>query len=346
MNSQYVRYLLRSAAAGSILLLSVSPVTAGRMFPDEPSRPHIHAGTAPNWGYNQTCWQRFPPLPPCEGEACHADPGQFSGQAYPGQLYQPGEIYTPQSGLVIPGQSFSTLPSSLMPANSEGLRYAPGSVTNPNPASSAYPAPAELTPYQGPPSQVPPIPDPSLAFPGPINATPAPVQDFRAVPAPTSQLPPLPAPPVIVPPVPGQTSMAPQQLMLDASGRLVIASSASSSAQHGSQSGRYGSRSRIAVAQQPEMMIQGMARLPVQFANAPASAAPNASRYGRSQVPTVPSSQPAMMESHQGVPVRAISQSQPVSAGSRYGAARHAAPAIPEQRLEPLSSTPPASPYR
>ncbi len=346
MNSHYVRHLLRSAATGSILLLSMSPATAGRMFPNEPSRPHIHAGTAPNWGYNQTCWQRFPPLPPCEGAACHTDAAQFSNQYYPGPSYQPNEIYTPQSGLVIPGQSFSTLPSSLMPANSEGLRYAPGSATNPHPAGSAHPAPAELTPYQGPPSQVPPIPDPSLSFPGPINETPAPVQEFRAAPAPTSPLPPLPAPPVIVPPVPDQTSMAPQQLILDASGRLVIASSAGPSAQHGSQSGRYGSPSRIAVPQQPEMMIQGMARLPVQFANAPVSASPNSSRYGRSQVPAVPSSQPAMLESHQSLPVRAISQSRPVSASSRYGAARHAVPSLPEQRLEPLSSTPPASPYR
>jgi len=346
MISQSLRHLLRSAATGSILLLSVAPADAGRMFSDQPSRPHIHAGTAPNWGYNQTCWQRFPPQPPCDGASCPTETGPFPGQTYPGPVYQPNEIYTPQSGLIIPDQNFSTLPSALMPSNSEGLRYAPGAATNSHPSASHYPSPTELTPYQGPPSQVPPIPDPSVTFPGPINDAPASVQELNAVPGPATPLPPLPAPPANGPPGSGQTSFAPQQLIMDPSGRLVIASSPGSSPQHSSQAGRYGSPARMAVPQQPEMMIQGMAKVPVKMSNAPLAASSNSNRYGRSPVPAVPTSQPAMMNSQAGPPVRAISQSRPISAGSRYGTARPTTPSLPEQRLEPLSSTPQATPYR
>lgn len=334
MDTNYLRHLLRSAATVSILSLSVAPASAGRMFPDEPSRPHVHAGSVPVWGFNQTCWQRFPPLPPCsESGSCYQ--GAANG-AVEYRQHENADIDAPQSGLMVPQQSFSTLPGSVSPPNVRGLRYAqepaysqPGSLPN-----TTMHAP------EGPLKTVPPLPG-SGPLPAPGSSFSEPLQQFRAIPSNPSPLPPLPAPPALMPPgavpaTPGQTSFAPQQLILGANGRLSVASSAAARAARGASSSRYENRSQLIFPQQPSAMTPQAAIPPMQFSSASVNSISTrtSSSYGQS--------------GSQQLNVSSVSQSRPAGPSSAYRTAAPDGPAQPASpmSLEPLRSTPRPAPYR
>ena len=335
MDTTYIRHLLRSAATGSILLLSVSPASAGRMFPDEPSRPHVHAGSVPNWGFNQTCWQRFPPLPPCsENGSCYQD--AMHGAVEYGQ-HETTNIYTPQPGLMIPGQSFSTLPESIPPSNFPGLRYSQEPVYS---QPGTLPNATTILPSEGPLTTVPPIPN-AGPLPTPSSSYSEPLQQFHAIPSSPAPLPPLPAPPALmppaaVPPVPGQSSYAPQQLILGADGRLSVASSGGSGTIQGSPSARYGNRSQLILPHQPPVMTPAVAMPTMQYSSASVSSANSrsSSRYGQT--------------SSQKLSVSPVSQSRPVDQSSSYRTGVVTVPAqpTPPMNLEPLRSTPRPAPYR
>ncbi len=108
MDSHNVKHAVLSAAAGSVLLLSGNLVLAGdHLIEFEPDRPQISPGCQPNWGFHQTCWRRFPSLPPCN--ECNVG---ISEAAY-GDSFAPG-IYTQQQPYVISGDQ---------PLSAGGSRY-------------------------------------------------------------------------------------------------------------------------------------------------------------------------------------------------------------------------------
>ena len=334
MDTTYIRHLLRSAATGSILLLSVTPAEAGRMFPDEPSRPHVHAGDMPNWGFNQTCWQRFPPLPPCSGNGSCYQNGMQGAVEYSQQ--ENANIYTPQNSMMMPGQSFSTLPGTVSPSNVPGPRYSQEPVYSQPGILPNVPMQAS----EGPLITVPPVPS-SGPLPPPGSSYSEPLQQFQAIPSAPTPLPPLPAPPALmqpgaVPGIPGQTSFAPQQLILSADGRLSVASSRGTQAIQGSPSARYGNRSQLILPQQPSVVAPPMAMPQMQFSNVSGSSVNSrpSSRYGQS--------------SSQELNVQPVSQSRPVMQSSNYrtGTPDVRVQSAPQMNLEPLRATPRPALYR
>ena len=189
MDVRFVKQVLRSAAAGSAILLAAASGEAGVLCPVEPSRPHVSAALAPNWGFNPTCWQRFPPVPSCDSAVgCATDPYR-SGEHFA----QQGMIYAPQSGLMMPDQLLMSQPVSVLPQSHGSQRYSGGIAT---------PSPAAVMPSQN-------LPAPE-------------VRTFQ--PAPMS-LPPLPSPQSAEPVVPGQSSVLPNRLVFGADGRITAASS-------------------------------------------------------------------------------------------------------------------------
>ena len=107
MDVRCVKRVLRTAAASSALLFAAGPAVAGVLCREQPSRPHVSAALAPNWGFSQTCWQRFPAVASCDsGVGCATD----SSGANQLNLHQ-GMIYAPQSGLMLPDQSLYSSPA-------------------------------------------------------------------------------------------------------------------------------------------------------------------------------------------------------------------------------------------
>ncbi len=328
MRSLDLRQLFRAAAAGSALLVSLSTATAGRMFPDEPSRPHIMAGSQPNWGYNQTCWQRFPPLPPCNSDGnCYGygDPSQGS-LGYEQQSHS----YVPDSQLMQPSQSFSTLPGSVMPPGMNSMPYSP-------PAADSHQGGYSM-PSAGPSTALPPVPE---HFSNPSSE---PLKTFQAPQSAPSFLPPLPGPIDAVPPIPGQSRVAPQRFMIEPNGKVAVTQNSMPSSK--SSSSRYGQSvpSQMPVPQ-TAAPYQGMQISPMQFANS-TNARPEAQagqRYGQLPVNTVNSTTVPPRQSQTSIPVRAISQSRTTQSGSgaRYGTVRPATSSAQQPlNLEPLRTTP------
>ena len=234
MDVRYVKQVLRSAAAGSAILLAVSPGTAGVLCPVEPSRPHVSAADSPNWGFNPTCWQKFPPVPSCDSTVGCSSAPYGSGAQYT----QQGMIYTPQSGLMVPEQSLMSQPVSVLPHSFGSQRYSGGNVT-PSPAggSSVF------------------VPQPSQQqFPGGYGIPVQPVPEVRTFQPAPMPLPPLPSPSTqpAASAVPGQASVLPNRLMFGVDGRIVAAPN---SIQRSSS--RYGNREQAANTAAQSVSAQG-----------------------------------------------------------------------------------------
>jgi hypothetical protein len=248
MESRNVKQLLQSAATGSFLLLSAAPLAAGHIFPDEPQRPHMTAGCLPNWGYNQTCWQRFPPVPPCDSAS---DCNNNFRPALP-DSEQPGSIYTPPSGLLLPNQNLYQQPGSILPPSAGGSRYALPAQPDPHSKGSELFLPSSPVPstYGGslPPYQLMPQ-DPAAVVPGSSFNTP-PVPKLHPTPLPPSALPPLPSPPAGLSQPQGQTRFTPDRLMFTPDGRIVAGPAATSNSP--ATSSRYGGRQQV-----PPVLMHG-----------------------------------------------------------------------------------------
>ncbi|MFO0428004.1 MAG: hypothetical protein ACK526_15670, partial [Planctomyces sp.] len=194
MDSRIVRRLVRSTAAGSVILLSSLTVDAGgHLGHREPERPQVSAGCQPMWGFNQTCWRQFPPVPPCDNSPL--DPA--------GNAFQSSGIYVPQShpGMNVSGSptgawetgpsdnSWSVLPpsqaGSVEPmATGSGIpsgRYAPEtqlprasspSVTMPPGFSNQIQSPPAIPFSPGGPSAVPQVPGNLPPLPGSLAPIP------------------------------------------------------------------------------------------------------------------------------------------------------------------------------
>ena len=219
MDVRYVKQVLRTLAAGAALLVTTASGAAGVLCPVEPSRPHVSAALAPNWGFHQTCWQRFPPVPPCNSAAgcitnSFGEVGYFDHQ---------GMMQMPQSGLMMPDQPMMSQPVSVLPQSMGSQRYSSGFGT---------PSPADGSSVLAPQPSLPRLPDGYGVPVQPIPQNPSPVIPSRDVPAPAVQtfepapisLPPLPSPQSPGPVVPDQSRLMPNRLIFGA-GRRIAATS-------------------------------------------------------------------------------------------------------------------------
>ena len=329
MITRTIKQLFAAASVGSAILVSAMPVNAGRMFKEEPSRPHTFAGCQPAWGYNQTCWQRFPALPPCDSTGnCYGQPSEGMTQ-----YDHAGSVYAPQSSGAVVDPGFSAMPHSLMPGQHSPQMFVPNTGTGNG--STAVQDP--LQHYSAPPQ--------TLQSPEPAAELPS--QQIPPVPNGTLALPPLPAPPEAVPAVPGQTRFQPQyeQLMIGADGRLTTATAMNRNQAFNSNTGRYGQVNRPVASQHvASTSPQRRTGPPVHFADAVTN--PATQQNQRYAQPAGIASRPASANNGYSArtlakPVSQSQNTQPTTT-SRYGVTRPAtsvteAPAIV---VEPLRKTP------
>lgn len=337
MISRTFKQLFAAASVGSIILVSAMPANAGRMFKDEPSRPHTFAGCQPAWGYNQTCWQRFPALPPCDSNGnCYGQPA--GGMT---EYDHAGSVYAPQNSGEVVNPGFSAVPHTLMPGQNSPQMFVPNTGTGNGSTELHYGSPtgnaaiqAPLQQYSAPPQTLQP-------------AGEHPSQQVPPVPNGTLPLPPLPAPPEAVPAAPGQTRFQPQyeQLMIGADGRLTTATAMHRNQAFNSNAGRYSQVNRPVASQQvASPSPQRRTGPPVHFADAVAN--PATQKNQRYTQPAGTASRPASANNGYSArtlakPVSQSQNTQPTTT-SRYGLTRPAtsvtvAPAIV---VEPLRKTP------
>lgn len=340
MFSRTIKQLFAAAFVGSVALVSALPVNAGRMFKEEPSRPHTFAGCQPAWGYNQTCWQRFPALPPCDSN------GNCYGQASEGATSydHSGGVYAPQDTGAVVDPSFSTVPYSLMPGQYSPRIIVPNDGTTNASPQFQYGSPADNPSGQAPLQQYS-APPQTLQSSEPSVDHPA--QQVPPVPAGPLALPPLPGPPEALPPAPGQTRFQPQyeQLMIGADGRLTTATAVHRNQQYPSSASRYGQINRPVASQQiPSRSLPRRTGPPIHFADAAADSGTQPNQH--SARPSGTASHPASTNNGYSARTLAKPVSQTHNAlptnSSRYGTSRPAAsvPMAPAIVVEPLRRTP------
>lgn len=187
MDVRQMTRILRLAANGSLVLLGATLVHAGDRPHEQPTRPHMSAACSPNWGFNQTCWSRFPEMPACQTSGCND--GAQGYENYPSQPM----LYTPQNPMTYQGSQFIApaygspqRPISVFPDSTQGNA---GASSNGMSATPVVPTPHTTAPqYFGP------------SLPSAVPATPgATMQPASPVPAAPTGLPPLPAPPATAP---------------------------------------------------------------------------------------------------------------------------------------------------
>ncbi len=167
MDPHHVGLVFRSAAAGSLLVISTGLACGGHLFRHDPDRPVVSPACHPAWGYHQTCWRRFAPVPPCDGCGSH-DSGNFSDQGTQSSLY------VPQPGVIVPQyiQPTQSLPLSVLPGQHAGnssmgsvpsvapSTISPSATVPPLPPEPGMSAPSILQPQsvQPVPGNLPPLP--------------------------------------------------------------------------------------------------------------------------------------------------------------------------------------------
>lgn len=276
MNVRMLTRLFQAATVGTSMLSCLSSFAGDhRLFPDEPQRPHVSAACQPNWGFNQTCWQRFPQLPPCEGQSSCMNGQCGTSSVYVPQTLQP-QMMHPQMmhPPVMPTQS---LHPEMMP-HSYPMAPATGSPSMPvmpsMDSATQWSSPPAMHPFPSGSSAVPSGPDHSMRYAAP-QSSPGPAfqdslqtpQTFQA-PGSVPALPPLPepaqgmdSPTSQVPAIPGQSNMGPRPrdyrtvrpIQVTPASRVTAPGNAS----------RYGqpSASTAPVMSQPHMVDNNTARL-------------------------------------------------------------------------------------
>lgn len=204
--SKLTELLFRAAATGSLVLLGSVVAFAGDRQHELPSRPYTSAACSQNWGYNRTCWSRFPEVPGCPGLGLGGGPSYSpAGDEYDPsqQQQQPQMTYTPENEtmlheqpLVSPERGFSNSPISVYPKSSpeesdemsEDKAAAPASGaqqdSDPN-ALPSTPAPGSAPTLRAP-LPLPPLPQPPVTAPGHSFFIPKtmarPVSNFESAP--------------------------------------------------------------------------------------------------------------------------------------------------------------------
>jgi hypothetical protein len=170
---KWTQLFFRVAAGGSLVLMGSAVLLAGDRQHEQPTRPHTSAADSPNWGFNQTCWSRFPAVPDCPGNSREFSTG---GSGYETYLSQP-MYFAPQNATMMhehrptaPEYGFPNSPINVYPNTSpaaqdqkSGGAAAPSRNGNPQiPDPGAMQSP----PIPGVPSTLPPLPAPPLPAPG------------------------------------------------------------------------------------------------------------------------------------------------------------------------------------
>lgn len=227
MDVRELKQLLTTAATGSLILLGANMVLAGERSHEQPTRPHISAACAPNWGFNQTCWSRFPPVPNCQGHCFDNLQVGYGSESDQEMIYSPqGSLVLPNSQIVVPEYRGIQSPISVFPDSSIGVT---GGTTNGLP----------VMPSQG---NVPPA---SSILPRPVPSRPVPPHPHMT-PDTVNELPPIPAPPAVSP---NQTSIQRSYRSMGA-GQSQAGIVSPQVSNHGQASSRYGNpvSSRPAIA--------------------------------------------------------------------------------------------------
>lgn len=159
MDSRHMANIVRTAAAGSILLLPSGIVLAGagaghHLFKHQPNRPIVSPACDPAWGYHATCWNRFPPI-----AACDQWTAGYSGSA--GVAMPPGTSLPLQGSApisILPGRGngelVPTIPQQPAPVPHPGVPH-PGA---PHPGNTQFPLPP-----------LPPSPQPRYEYERPVE---------------------------------------------------------------------------------------------------------------------------------------------------------------------------------
>ena len=245
---KWTHLFFRVAAGGSLVLAGSAVVLAGDRHHEQPTRPHSSAANSPNWGYNQTCWSRFPAVPDCPGNSREFSSEGYGYESYPSQpiYYGPQNATMMQEQRAVsPEYGFPNSPINVYP--------------NTSPASQDQKSGGAAAPTA---SGHPQIPDPHTSPSPPVPGAP-------------STLPPLPAPPL---PAPGQSSFWPNMTGPD---RQMVAGSVSASGSTLQTGARYAIpvRSGIPVSASAPVVSGSYAGSFVSNAYSP-SAASAPSRYG------------------------------------------------------------------
>ncbi len=337
MDVRELKQLLSTAATGSLILLGTGALLAGDRCHEQPSRPHLSAACAPNWGFNQTCWRRFPPVPDCPGTGC-----DLTQESYGSPLPQQ-QIYTQENSLLLPSSQIVTPEYGSVQSPLSGFRYSmPGASGG---AATGMP-PLPSLGNSAPSSTM----QPQFSTTEPLNGPPAPnMGNFPPTYVPGSgspiALPPLPAPMTPVPqvPMPDQSSL--QRSYRSSGSEQPLTGLAQSSSNNGQMTSRYGVPGQSGGVGAPgspltnalitnatsmgSMPIVELPRRPVQNLSSTGGRYGNVSRSQQVPAPnvTVPGiGQPPMTFASQS----RIMTSQPKSSASyRSGAAMPQVPATP-----------------
>lgn len=262
--SSWPRLFFSLAVNSSFVLLGSATLHAGDRAHEQPTRPHMSAAYSPNWGFNRTCWSRFPAVPECTGMGCEFSQDAYGHENFPMQqaVYTPQNAVLPPYGMqpyqqpfVSPGYGFSQSPISVYP--------------NTSPANNSGSSSAG-TPATGNPS-----------MPNPHSSPATPVPDVP------SNLPPLPAPPF---PAPGQSSFHPNMSGPNSQMMFGSAARSHSTLQTGARYGTSGSSRMPAAASTPP--TNGSFSQTLLSNTRPLSVGPTGGRYGSvrpaQQMPAVP----------------------------------------------------------
>lgn len=139
MDKQWMKRIVQFAAVGSVGLIMGSSVTAGLKHDDGPDREQVNPACHPTFGYHQTCWRRFPPLPPCD--ICQqCQPGMTPTYSHDGGSGQLTPLPLNYSSNSTPSMTPSPqpVPTSDFGAAGQGGRYG-GHTMMPSPEMSAVP---------------------------------------------------------------------------------------------------------------------------------------------------------------------------------------------------------------
>ncbi|MCA9063199.1 MAG: hypothetical protein KDA96_09070 [Planctomycetaceae bacterium] len=202
IDAPWIRRLLQSTAVGAILLQSAGLSAGDFLIRHEERRPQISPACMPNWGFHQTCWRVFPPLPPCDSDCGVCGTTGGLNPAYSGSVNDyPQPVNTYRS--ITPTAPLSVFPPTMGKPQAEPLPHTEGGGYVPIQPDGF----GKLPEYQ-------PLPQPGMAVPGvpqPADTSLIPALPAPSVPVP--QLPATPAPPVqalpaLPTPLDGQTGGA------------------------------------------------------------------------------------------------------------------------------------------
>ena len=179
--------LIRLVTAGSIgLMIGSHALSAGLFDRDNEERTKVSPACHPTFGYHQTCWRQFSPLPPChscntcQDGSCETplyQPQLTGPLTHPGPVF-PADIHSGRyhnghsamSGAIPPGgsQVMSThgpipiqTPQPVIGERSGSKHYGQGSSTPDNGIPSPMSAPSLAPPGHGVSPPLPPVPGPA-----------------------------------------------------------------------------------------------------------------------------------------------------------------------------------------